>query len=69
MRRLTRSMSLQMRLKKKKNKSRFWSLASLRRNRQKIKSHLKRQRQVRITAEYVVLASHRLPDETSKLVA
>lgn len=67
--RLTRSMSLRMRLKKKKNKSRFWGLASLRRNRKNIKTRLKRQRKVRITAEYVVLASHRLPDENIKLVA
>ncbi|GAB3516191.1 hypothetical protein ACQKP8_06850 [Photobacterium alginatilyticum] len=67
--RLTRSMSLRMRLKKKKNKSLFWGLASFRRNRQKFKSRVKRQRQVRVTAEYVTLASHRHPDENIKLVA
>ncbi|WP_075768421.1 hypothetical protein [Photobacterium proteolyticum] len=67
--RLTRTMSLRMRLKKKKNKSRFWGLATFRRNRLKFKSRVKRQRQVRITAEYVTLASHRLPDENTKLVA
>ncbi|RWX55314.1 hypothetical protein EDI28_12175 [Photobacterium chitinilyticum] len=65
----TRSMSLRMRLKKKKNQSLFWGLASFRRNRQKFKSRVKHQRQVRITAEYVTLASHRLPDENIKLVA
>ncbi len=65
----TRSMSLRMRLKKKKNQSLFWGLASFRRNRQKFKSRVKRQRQVRVTAEYVTLASHRLPDENIKLVA
>ena len=66
--RLTRSVSLRMRLKKKKNQSRFWGLASFRRNRQKIKLRVKRQRHVRITAEYVVLARHRLPDEKSKII-
>ncbi|ELR67446.1 hypothetical protein C942_01375 [Photobacterium marinum] len=69
MRRLNRSVSLRMRLKKKKTKSRFWGLATFRRNRLKFKARTKRQRHVRITAEYVVLASHRLPDETTKLVA
>ncbi|MFC1503150.1 hypothetical protein ACFL53_02200 [Pseudomonadota bacterium] len=67
--RLTRSVSLRMRLKKKKNQSSFWGLASIRRNSQKIKNRIKRQRQVRITAEYVVLANNRLPEEQLKLVA
>ncbi|PSV43381.1 hypothetical protein [Photobacterium indicum] len=67
--RLTRSVSLRMRLKKKTNQSRFWSLASTRCNSQKIKTRIQRQRQVRITAEYVVLANSRLPEENLKLVA
>ena len=67
--RLTRSVSHRMRLKKKKNQSHFWCLASIRRNSQKIKNRIKRQRQVRITAEYVVLANNRLPEEHLKLVA
>jgi hypothetical protein len=67
--RLTRSVSLRMRLKKKANQSRFWNLASTRRNGQKIKTRIQRQRQVRITAEYVVLANSRLPEENLKLVA
>jgi hypothetical protein len=58
-----------MRLKKKTNQSRFWNLATTRRNSQKIKTRIKRQRQVRITAEYVVLAHCRLPEENLKLVA
>ncbi|KMV29218.1 hypothetical protein L4D00_19275 [Photobacterium swingsii] len=67
--RLTRSVSLRMRIKKKKNKTRFWDLASLRRNRHTMKTRLKRHRQVRITAEYVVLASSRIEEEQQKLVA
>ncbi|OAN13672.1 hypothetical protein A3K86_13940 [Photobacterium jeanii] len=67
--RLTRSVSLRMRLKKKKSKTRFWDLASSRRQRHLNKTRLKRQRQVRITAEYVVLAQSRIEQEDYKLVA
>ncbi|PSW18351.1 hypothetical protein C9I98_16755 [Photobacterium sanctipauli] len=67
--RLTRSVSLRMRLKKKKNKSRFWGLASFRRNRLINKKRIARQRQVRMNAEYVVLATHRQQEDAIKLVA
>ncbi|MGF1679830.1 hypothetical protein [Photobacterium minamisatsumaniensis] len=67
--RLTRSISLRMRLKKKKNKTRFWGLASFRRNRQINKKRTLRQRQVRMNAEYVVLAQCRQQEEDLKFVA
>ncbi|HIF9518742.1 TPA: hypothetical protein ACX6SR_003192 [Photobacterium damselae] len=65
----TRSAAFRMRLKKKKSVTRFWGLASHRRNRLKIKSHLKRSRQIRITAEYVLLADSRKNEPELKLVA
>ncbi|WP_084722135.1 hypothetical protein [Photobacterium aquae] len=69
--RLTRSVSLRMRLKKKKSKSRFWGLASFRRQRKLFKQQrLRRQHGFHLQAEYVHLASHRLPEqENLKLVA
>ncbi|MGF1686465.1 hypothetical protein L4C36_07185 [Photobacterium japonica] len=68
--RLTRSVSLRMRLKKKKNKTRFWGLASFRRHRKLVKQRARRQHQARMQAEYVLLASHRLPEqEQLKLIA
>ncbi|MDV5169465.1 hypothetical protein [Photobacterium rosenbergii] len=68
--RLTRSVSLRMRLKKKKNQSRFWGLASFRRQRKLVKNRTRRHRQVRLQAEYVHLASCRQPEQESlKLVA
>ncbi|MGF1737207.1 hypothetical protein [Photobacterium satsumensis] len=68
--RLTRSVSLRMRLKKKKNQSRFWGLASFRRQRKIVKNRTRRQRQIRLQAEYVHLASCRQPEqENLKLVA
>ncbi|PSU08199.1 hypothetical protein C9I92_11725 [Photobacterium ganghwense] len=68
--RLSRSVSLRMRLKKKKSQSRFWGLAQSRRHHKLLKQRARRSRQVRLQAEYVHLASHRIPElEQLKLVA
>lgn len=65
----TRSVSLRMRLKKKKNQTRFWGQASFRRYQKIIKKRLHRQHRLRMQAEYVLLADYRLNElENIKLI-